>query len=177
MSRESNALIVVRAAAEAFIWFVLPEFLLFLIMFMKVRHKFDLLKFDIIGTVVGAAIGILWHASPSFLVTLPFVHENMITQVREWFSEWGVWGLFFQPFSGVPFKVFNHIALDFHFFVPLLILVAVVARMARYFVAYEITKALYPFLHKFVRKHYAILFVIAVLVFTMLLMRVSQIYA
>jgi hypothetical protein len=177
MSKESNALIVTWAAAEAFIWFVLPEFLLFLIIFMKVRHKFDLLKFDIIGTVIGATIGILWHAPPAFLVTLPFVHEKMITQVHTWFSEWGVWGLFFQPFSGVPFKVFNHTALDYSFFIPLLILVAVAARMARYFVAYEITKALYPFLHKFVRKHYSILFVLAVLVFTMLLMRVSQIYA
>ncbi len=177
MSPESNALIVVWAAAEAFIWFVLPEFLLFLIMFMKVRHKFDLLKYDIIGTIIGATIGILWHAPPSFLVQLPFVHEAMIVQVQTWFSEWGIWGLFFQPFSGVPFKVFNHLSLDFDFFIPLLILVAVVARMARYFVAYEITKALYPFLHTFVRKHYAILFVIAVLVFTMLLMRVSHIYA
>lgn len=70
----------------------------------------------------------------------------------------------------------NHQALDFGFFIPLFIIVAVVARMTRYFVAYEITKAIYPFIHKFVRKHYAILFVVAVFVFTLLLMRVSQAY-
>jgi len=176
-SRESNALIVTWAAAEAFIWFVLPEFLLFLIIFMKVRHKFDLLKYDIIGTIVGTIVGVIWHAPASFLTTLPFVHENMLNQVREWFSDWGVWGIFFQPFSGVPFKVFNHLALDFNFYIPFFIILAIIARITRYFIAYEITKALYPLLHKYVRKHYAVLFLIAVLIFTMLLMRVSQIYA
>lgn len=177
MSPESNVLITVWAAAEAFIWFVLPEFLLFLIIFMKVRHKFDLLKFDIIGTVIGTVIGIVWHAPASFLAQLPFIHIGMINQVRTWFSDWGIWGIFFQPFSGVPFKVFNHLALDFHFFIPLFIVLAVIARIARYFVAYEITKAIYPFIHKFVRKHYGILFIAAVMIFTLLLMRVSEIYS
>lgn len=176
MSKESNALIVTWAAAEAFMWFVLPEFLLFLIIFMKVRHKFDLLKYDLIGTAIGTVIGILWHAPASFLTQLPFVYQGMLDQVTGWFDEWGIWGLFFQPFSGVPFKVFNHLALDYGFFIPLFILVAIIARMTRYFVAYEITKAIYPFVHKFVRKHYGILFCVAILIFTMLLMRVSQIY-
>ncbi len=176
MSRESNWLIVMWAIGEAVIWFVLPEFLLFLMVFMKVRHKFDLLKYDIIGTVIGTTIAIIWHAPASFLVQLPFVHQEMIDKVTMWFTDHGILGLFFQPFSGVPFKVFNHLALDFNFFIPLFIIVAVIARMARYFIAYEITVAIYPLVHKFVRKHYAILFVVAILVFTMLLMRVSQIY-
>ncbi|MEO8691381.1 MAG: hypothetical protein ABI397_01190 [Candidatus Saccharimonas sp.] len=175
-SKESNVLIVVWAAAEAFIWFVLPEFLLFLIIFLKVRKKFDLLKYDLIGTAIGTTIAILWHAPASFLITLPYVYQGMIEKVQGWFTDWGIWGLFFQPFSGVPFKVFNHTAYDFGFFIPFFIIIAVIARMIRYFVAYEITKAIYPFIHKFVQKNYAILFAVAVLVFTMLLMRISQIY-
>ncbi len=90
MSRESNLLITAWAAAEAFIWFVLPEFLLFLIIFMKVRHKFDLLKYDVIGTVIGTIIGIIWHAPADFLVKLPFIHQGMIDQVHTWFHQWGV---------------------------------------------------------------------------------------
>lgn len=176
MSKESNFLIMTWAAAEAFIWFVLPEFLLFLIIFMKVRHKFDLLKYDLIGTAIGTTIAILWHAPASFLLQLPFVYQRMLDQVHTWFNDWGIWGLFFQPFSGVPFKVFNHLAWDYGFFIPIFIVVAIVARMVRYFIAYEITLAIYPFIHKYVRKHYVILFLVAVLVFTMLLMRVSQIY-
>jgi len=175
-SKESNALIVTWAAAEAFIWFVLPEFLLFLVIFLKVRHKFDLLKYDLIGTAIGTVIGIMWHAPASFLTQLPFVYQGMLDKVNGWFTDWGIWGLFFQPFSGVPYKVFNHLAYDYGFFIPLFIIVAIAARMIRYFIAYEITLALYPFIHKYVRKHYAILFVVGVLVFTMLLMRVSQMY-
>lgn len=68
------------------------------------------------------------------------------------------------------------LALDFDFFIPLLIILAVVARMIRYLIVYEVTKALYPFLHKFVRKHYAVLFVAAIAVFTILLMQVSNKY-
>jgi hypothetical protein len=176
MSKESNWLIIAWAAAEALIWFILPEFLLFLMIFMKVRHKFDLLKYDIIGTVIGTIIAIFWHAPASFLTQLPFVYPKMIEQVTAWFTDRGILGIFYQPFSGVPFKVFNHLALDFNFFIPLFILLAVVARMTRYFIAYEVTKAVYPLVHKFVRKHYAILFGVALVVFTMLLMRVSQIY-
>ena len=176
-SKESNALIVLWAAGEAFIWFVLPEFLLFLVIFMKVRHKFDLLKFDLIGTAIGTVIALLWSAPTSFLLSLPFVYQGMIDQVRAWFTDFGIWGIFFQPFSGVPFKVFNHLALDFGFIIPLYLLLAIVARMIRYFVAYEVTKAVYPFIHKFVRKHYAVLLIVALVIFTMLLMRVSQIYS
>ena len=58
-SRESNYLVLVWAAAEALVWFIIPEFLLFLMIFMKVKHKINLLKFDIIGTVIGTIIGFI----------------------------------------------------------------------------------------------------------------------
>lgn len=177
VSPESNILIMAWAAGEAFIWFVLPEFLLFLIVFLKVRHKFNLLKYDLIGTAIGTTIGILWHAPPSFLLHLPYIYQGMIDKVQGWYTDWGIWGLFFQPFSGVPYKVFTHLAYDFTFFIPFFIIVAIAARMVRYFVAYEITVAVFPLIHKFVRRNYTILFVVAVVVFTILLMRVSQIYS
>ena len=43
-SRESNYLVLTWAALEALVWFIIPEFLLFLIIFMKVKHKFNLLN-------------------------------------------------------------------------------------------------------------------------------------
>lgn len=176
LSPESNVMIIFWAAGEAIAWFVLPEFLLFLMVFMKVRHKFDLLKYDIIGTLIGTTIAVIWHAPEALLTKLPYVYPSMFTQVRDWFSHYGVLGLFFQPFSGVPFKVFNSLALDFHFFIPLFIFVALIARISRYFIAYEVTKAIYPFIHTFVRKHYAILLIVAIFVFTLLLMAVSHTY-
>ncbi|KKW01658.1 MAG: DedA family protein [Candidatus Saccharibacteria bacterium GW2011_GWC2_48_9] len=176
-STESNALVATWAAAEAVIWFVIPEFLLILIMFMKVRRKVQLVIYDIIGTVVGTIIALALHLSESSLLSLPYVYQGMITHVNQWFSEYGIFGIFFQPFSGVPYKVFNAVALDYGFFIPFFIVLAVIARMIRYLIVYEITKALYPFVHRFVRKHYAILFIVAMAIFTMLLMKVSATYA
>lgn len=176
-SKESNILITTWAAAEAVVWFVIPEFLLILIMFMKVRRKIQLVKYDILGTVIGTVVALTLHLPEKTLLSFPYVYQGMITHVHQWFSEYGILGIFFQPFSGVPYKVFNALALDYEFFIPLFIILAVVARMIRYLIVYEITKALYPFVHRFVRKHYAILFVAAIAIFTILLMKISNTYS
>ncbi len=175
-SKESNALITTWAAAEAIVWFVIPEFLLILIMFMKVRRKVQLVTYDILGTVIGTTVALLMHLPQKTLLSVPYVYQGMIDHVQGWFSEYGIFGIFFQPFSGVPYKVFNALALDYHFFIPFFIILAVAARMIRYLIVYEVTKALYPFLHRFVRKHYAILFIAAMVIFTMLLMKISTTY-
>jgi membrane protein YqaA with SNARE-associated domain len=176
-SKESNALIATWAAAEAIIWFVIPEFLLVLIMFMKVRRKIQLVTYDILGTVIGTTIALALHLPERALLSVPYIYQGMISHVHQWFGEHGIWGIFFQPFSGVPYKVFNALASEYGFFIPFFIILAVVARMIRYLIVYEITKALYPFVHRFVRKHYAILFVLAMAIFTMLLMKISNTYA
>jgi hypothetical protein len=176
-SRESDALVAVWAASEAIFWFVIPEFLLVLIMFMKVERKVQLVKYDIIGTVVGTAIALWLQLPEKVLLSIPYVYQGMIDHVHGWFNDFGILGIFFQPFSGVPYKVFNSLATDYGFFLPLFIVLAVCARMLRYLIVYELTKALYPFLHRFVRKHYGVLFLLAMVVFTILLLQVSAKYA
>ncbi|RYX79008.1 hypothetical protein EON76_04850 [bacterium] len=176
-SRESNALVATWAAAEAIVWFVIPEFLLILIMFMKVKRKVQLVTYDIIGTVVGTIIALILQLPQKTLLAVPYVYQGMIDHVQEWFHDYGIFGIFFQPFSGVPYKVFNALATDYHFFIPFFIILAVIARMIRYLIIYEITKALYPFVHTFVRKHYAILFLVAMAIFTLLLMKISNSYS
>jgi len=177
MSPESNALVFCWAAAEAFIWFIIPEFLLILVIFMKVDRKFELIKYDILGTVTGTLIALTWYIPNSTFLRLPYVRPKMLQQVHIWYQHHGVLGLAFQPFSGVPYKVFTHVAWQFHFFLLTFIFVAIAARIVRYVIAYEIAKALYPALHPFVRKHYAILFVGAVAIFTLLLMHVVRMYS
>lgn len=176
-SRESNALIAIWAAAEAVLWFVIPEFLLILIMFMKVKRKIHLVTYDIIGTVIGTIIALALQLPQKTLLAIPYVYQGMIDHVQEWFNDYGIFGIFFQPFSGVPYKVFNALATDYQFFIPFFIILAVIARMIRYLIIYEVTKALYPFVHTFVRRHYAILFLVAMVIFTVLLMKISYSYA
>jgi 1-acyl-sn-glycerol-3-phosphate acyltransferase len=177
LSPESNALILAWAATEAMFWFIIPEFLLFLLIFMKIHRKFDLVKYDLIGTVIGTIAVFCWQLPHDLFARVPYIRPKMLESVHTWYDRQGVWGLVHQPFSGVPYKVFTHEAANYRFFIPLFIIVAVVARMVRYLVVYEATKALYPLLHKFVRRHYAILFVVACMVFTGLLVRVVRIYS
>jgi hypothetical protein len=143
---------------------------------MKVRRKMQLVTYDIIGTIIGTIIALLLHLPEKALLSVPYIYQGMINHVHQWFGEHGIWGIFFQPFSGVPYKVFNALAVDYGFFIPFFIILAVATRMIRYLIIYEVTKALYPFVHRFVRKHYAILFVVAMAIFTILLTRVSNIY-
>jgi membrane protein YqaA with SNARE-associated domain len=176
MSQESNYLVMIWAASEAIFWFIIPEFLLILVIFMKIHRKFDLVKYDIIGTVIGTVIGFMIHVSDTTFLKVPYIYQRMLDQAHVWFDQMGVWGLVNQPFSGVPYKAFIHEAQDFGFFLPFFIVIAVVARIVRYIIIYEATKALYPFCHKFVRKHYGILIIFATAIFTALLLRVTMIY-
>lgn len=174
---EAKWLVFCWAAAEAFIWFIIPEFLLILIIFMRVKRKFELVIYDFLGTIAGTCVALWWHASDSALVQFPYIRVGMIEQVRAWYEQHDILGLAYQPFSGVPYKIFTHVAPDFHFFIPLFILVAIIARMVRYIVIYEIAKALYPLVHPFVRKNYAILFVLAIALFTAMLLKVVRVYS
>jgi len=176
LSRESDALVFGWAALEALVWFVIPEFLLILVIFMKVHRKINLVKYDIIGTTVGTLIGIIGQPSVSWLLHVPYIYPRMIDQVQAWYAQYGIFGLVFQPFSGVPYKVFVQAAGGHHFFIVLFLLIAVAVRISRYIIAYEVTRALYPLAHQFVRKHYAILFAGATVIFTFLLLRVTQLY-
>ena len=176
MSAEANWLVFAWALAEATVWFIIPEFLLMLLIFMKIHRKFDLVKYDILGTIAGTLLGLLWRLSDSGFLRLPYIRPRMLEQVDIWFQQHGLLGLLYQPFSGVPYKVFIHQADQYHFFILWFLIIAIFARMVRYLIIYEATKALYPLVHHFVRKHYAWLFVIAIAIFTFLLLHVVDVY-
>lgn len=175
-SKYLNWLVLLWAAAEAVVWFVIPEFLLLLIIFMKVRHKANLLLYDIYGTIIGSSIGLWLHFSKDTMLHFPFVYEGMFTRVHEWFSTMGIWGLINQPFSGVPYKVFLAVAPEYGFNIILFLLLAIILRVGRYVFFYIVFLMAYPALHRFVYKNYIPLFIVAIIIFTLLLMRVSSLY-
>lgn len=172
-----NWLVLLWAAGEAVMWFVIPEFLLLLIIFMKVRHRVNLLVYDIIGTIIGSIIGLSIHFSHSLMLSLPYVYEGMFTRVHGWFQSMGVWGLVNQPFSGVPYKVFLNMAPQFGLNLLWFLLLALVLRIGRYAVFYGIFWLAYPALHRFVYKNYTVLFFGAIVIFSLLLMKVSVLYS
>jgi hypothetical protein len=176
-SKASNFLVLFWAMGEALFWFIIPEFLLLLLIFMRVKRKKQLLIFDIIGTTAGTIVGLLWVLPRDVLLKIPYIFPSMITQVQQWYEHQGIWALFNQPFSGVPYKVF--IAEMHHYALPVVafVLLAVCVRIARYGIAYYLFVHMYPVFHKFVQKHYAILFTAGIAIFTLMLMRVSSIYS
>jgi membrane protein YqaA with SNARE-associated domain len=177
LSKQANYLVFFWAMGEALVWFVIPEFFLLLIIFMRIHRKRELLTYDVAGTVAGTIIAYFIHVSPQTIARLPYIQEKMVEQTNAWYHQSGVWGLIYQPFSGVPYKVFTLTAHSFHFFLPYFVLVAVLVRMSRYLVAFGIFNAMYPGLHKFVKKNYAVLFVVATFIFSALLLRVYHLYA
>jgi cell shape-determining protein MreD len=83
-SREANALIFLWALGEATIWFVIPEFLLVLVLFMRAERKFQLVLYDIYGTIIGTLIAINIHITNNQISQLPFIKPKMVAQVHTW---------------------------------------------------------------------------------------------
>jgi hypothetical protein len=175
-SKYANWLVFSWAMGEALVWFVVPEFLLLLVVFMRISRKRQLLFYDIYGTVAGTLVAMYLHLSDKAIAALPYIQEAMITQTREWFEQLGIWGLIYQPFSGVPYKVFTHLAADYAFFIPAFLIFAVLVRISRYFIAYITFVMIFPALHRYVYRNYIPLFLIATAIFSALLFKVYMSY-
>lgn len=176
-SQQANVLVLTWAAAEAVVWFVIPEFLLILVIFMRIRQKRKMLLYDLYGTVIGTVIAMAIAFPPATIAKLPYIQPAMVTQVQHWYTEQGIWGLMHQPFSGVPYKVFTNLAPSFHFSVIAFLVLAVVLRLFRYIVVYGVGIGAYPLLHKYVYRHYVYLYIGVIALFTLLLLRVYNSFA
>lgn len=175
-SRQVNYLVFFWAASETIIWFVIPEFLLFLIIFLRVRKKIQLLTYDIAGTAAGTLLAIFIPITHSEIAKIPYVQENMIKQVIVWYQHLGIFGLIFQPFSGVPYKIFTLTVNEFHFSIFLFIIFGILVRISRYYFCYLIFSGIYPLLHRFVYRNYLPMFFIACFIFSLLLLKVYNLY-
>lgn len=176
-SKQANYLVFIWAASEAIFWFIIPEFLLLLVIFLRVKNKRTLLLYDIWGTAFGTVVGLILSIYTNFDVAyIPYITQNMIQQVQVWYRSLGSLGLFFQPFSGVPYKVFvlnaHYFQINFLWFVVL----AVIIRIARYYIFYLIFVGLYPFLHNFISRNYIPIFLISCFIFSAMFLKVYHAY-
>lgn len=175
-SNQSNWLIFTWAAGEAVVWYVIPEFLLLLVVFMRIRRKRQMLIYDIGGTLLGTVIALLWRLPQTAISQLPYIQPGMVEQTTIWYQQHGILALANQPFSGVPYKVFTHLAWNLQFSLLLFLVVAVVVRVIRYLIAYGLFLSLYPKLHRVVRKNYVGLALGSILLFSILLLKTYNLY-
>lgn len=176
VSNQSNWLIFTWAASEAVIWYVIPEFLLLLVVFMRIRRKRQMLTYDIAGTLFGTVIALLLRLPQSAIEHMPYIQPRMVEQTSLWYQQHGILALANQPFSGVPYKVFTHLAWSLPFSLLLFLVVAVIVRVVRYLIAYGLFLSLYPRLHRIVRKNYVALALGAILLFSVLLLKTYNLY-
>ena len=98
------------AVAEATVWPIIPDFLL-VPMAAGARRRFYLpLAAAIAGMAVGGSAIFLFafvapHQASSFLSHLPLVHDSQIRGAHRRLARDGVAAFFFQPWSGISFKV------------------------------------------------------------------------
>ena len=175
-SKQANWLVFFWAFGEALVWFVIPEFLLLLVIFLRIHRKRQLLFFDIYGTMAGTAVAYIINLPVHLIDKLPYIQPKMVEQTEVWFQQHGILGLIYQPFSGVPYKVFTFLAPHYEFFILAFIVVAVIVRVARYYIFFAMFSLSYPALHKFVYKNYVRLFLITVFIFSVMLFRVYNSY-
>lgn len=176
-SKQANYLVFFWAASEAIFWFIIPEFLLLLVIFLRVKNKRTLLLYDILGTAFGTVVGLTLSIYTYFDVAhVPYITQNMVQQVQVWYQGLGSLGLFFQPFSGIPYKVF---VLNAHYFQIILlwfVVLAVIIRIARYYIFYLIFVGLYPFLHRLISRNYIPIFLLSCFIFSAILLKVYHAY-
>jgi hypothetical protein len=177
-SKQANYLIFAWAASEAIFWFVIPEFLLLLVIFLRIKNKRTLLIYDILGTAFGTVLGLIISIYSNFDVTkVPYVTQNMVHQVQAWYQGLGSFGLFFQPFSGVPYKVFVMNVHNFDINLIWFVFLAIAIRIARYYIFYLIFVGIHPFLHRIVSRNYIPIFLLTCFIFSTLFLKVYYSYS
>lgn len=176
-SKEANWLVFFWAMAETTFWFVIPEFLLVIIIFVKVKNKVSLITYDLLGTIVGTILGLIIANNANIsLVQIPFISEAMVDQTRVWLGQLNVFGLLFQPFSGVPYKTFVFLAHDYNLNPIFFLIAGLVVRIGRYAILYMLFQSIYPLLHRFISKNYVPIFFATCFVFAVMLLLVYYSY-
>ena len=108
-------LLFVWAVAEATVWPILPDFLLVPIVLGNRRRFYIPLAAAIAGMAIGGTFLYLfafWHPQQAvhLLHHLPTVREAAINRAHSYLADHGLAALIFQPWSGVPFKVWALLA-------------------------------------------------------------------
>src|SRR5918912_2266977 len=114
-SRLGTWLMFAWALAEATVWPILPDFLLVPLVAANRRRFHVPLAAAVIGMAAGCATTVLFaYRAPrhawGLLRHLPLVHEQQIDVARRHLAAHGTAAFLFQPWSGVPSKIWAVVA-------------------------------------------------------------------
>ena len=136
LSRTGLVVMFLWAAAEATVWPVIPDFLLVPMALGARRRAAAPFLAALAGMALGGTVTFLAaffdpHQTLSLLRHLPLVTKPQIDGARARLLHDGVRAFWFQPWSGIPFKVWAVLAGGMHLNAPLVIPTFIVARGLR----------------------------------------------
>ncbi len=153
-ARPVNALAAVWGAAEATLFFIVPDVLLSRIALQDRRQALLACLWALGGALLGGAL--IWTAgyidpapARSLFVEIPAISLGMIERVQEQIEDLGLWAVFIGPLIGTPYKLYALEAATAGFgWLPFL-LVSVPARLLRFVVIVLLTSAIANGLRRF----------------------------
>jgi membrane protein YqaA with SNARE-associated domain len=114
-SRAALVLLFVWAFGEATVWPIIADFLLAPLALVRRSRLPALMSAILAGMTLGGVLTVLTASrAPGFamdvLAHLPLVGDGQIRRARELLDERGVAGFLYQPYSGIPFKIWAVVA-------------------------------------------------------------------
>lgn len=144
-SRTGLYLVGSWAIAEATFWFVAPDFILGLMIALVPMAWKRLLGAALVGSLIGGIFSFMLNLyfpvwMTGVLSATPFVQPHMIAFVEGVYRQYGYYGVLFQAFSFMQFKIWTQLAVQ-HGFSPVIYFgLVMVSRALRFGVAARLAK-------------------------------------
>lgn len=120
--------------AEALFWPIIPDYFGVAVIPASPQRWWTVALWLTTGSIAGGIVG-YWFSrlrgTASPLESMPLVTPTMIDRAGGWLSDSGALGIFRQPFSGVPYKVFVYLGGSTRLPFGRFVLVSALARGAR----------------------------------------------
>jgi membrane protein YqaA with SNARE-associated domain len=135
-----NAIALAWGAAEATLFFIVPDVLLSATAVVRGRRRALIaIVWVVVGAVAGGVLMYAWGRGDSkgvqsALDLVPAISLDMIGQARAAFDRRHVWAMLDGAFSGVPYKVYAATASSAGIGAPTFLIASIPARAARFIV-------------------------------------------
>lgn len=154
-ARRLNALAAFWGAAEATLFFIVPDVLLSWVALQDRRHALLACLWALGGALLGGAL--IWtmgYVDPvparSLFAEIPAISPALINRVHEQILDLGPWAVFVGPLTGTPYKIYALEAASAGCGLLAFLLVSVPARLLRFVIVVLLTHAVATGLRRFI---------------------------
>lgn len=149
-----NLLAAAWGAAEATLFFIVPDVLLSRIALQNRRQALVACSWTLGGALIGGlAVWLIGYVDPeptrAIFAQIPAISPAMIDRVHQQILDLGPWAVFVGPLTGTPYKLYALEAASAGFGLAGFMLVSVPARLLRFVIVVLVTNAVAIGLRRF----------------------------